>query len=164
MKSPPSKHISETTIHRVFEIALILKALHSVLEILLSIFVGLISTDTVLRWAKWVTQTELLEDPNDLIASYILKVARDFSLGGRSGIVAFLASHGIVKLVLVLSVLKGWPWAYPAFMVALAGLIGFQSFQLLHRLSAGLAVLTIFDVFVLFLTWHEYRLVRAKRQ
>lgn len=161
---PAAKGISEATIHRVFEVALILKAFHSILEILASILVGLISTDTVLQLAKWVTQSELLEDPNDLIAGYILKVARDFSLGGRSGVVAFLASHGIVKLTLVLSILKGWQWAYPAFMLALAGLIGFQSFQLSYHFSFGLAALTLFDVLILFLTWHEYRLVRAKRQ
>src|SRR5216684_1385357 len=106
----------EANIHRLFEIALLLKALHSLLEIVSGAVLAAVSTDSVLRIAKFVTQDELLEDPNDAIANYLLRVAQDLSVSSKATAAFFLLSHGAVKLVLVLSVMRGWPWAYPAFM------------------------------------------------
>jgi uncharacterized membrane protein len=150
-------------IHRMFEIALILKALHSLLEILGGLLLASVGTGTLLRIAKLVTRGELIEDPNDLIANYILHAAQNFSLSAKAAAVFFLLSHGMVKLVLVLSVMKGFSWAYPAFMLALALLIGIQSYQLWHHVSLLLAVVTIFDLIVLALTWHEYQMVRTSQ-
>jgi uncharacterized membrane protein len=49
-------------------------------------------------------------------------------------------------------------------MIALCLLIAYQSYQLTLSFSAGLAALTLFDVLMLGLTWHEYRLVRLARR
>ena len=156
--------IKEENVHRLFEITLLLKALHSLSEVVSGALLTAMSTDTVLRIAKFVTQNELLEDPNDLIANYLLRVAQHLSVSSKAAAAFFLLSHGTVKLVLVLAVMRGWAWAYPAFIVALGLLIGYQSYQLSHVFSVGLAALTIFDVLVLVLTWHEYRLVRMSNR
>jgi uncharacterized membrane protein len=156
--------IKEANVHRLFEIALLLKALHSLLEIVGGALLSAMSTDAVLRIAKFVTQGELLEDPNDLIANYLLQVAQDLSVSSKAAAAFFLLSHGSVKLALVLAVMRGWAWAYPAFLGALGLLIGYQSYQLWHVFSVGLTALTIFDVLVFVLTWHEYRLVRISKR
>ena len=52
-------------------------------------------------------------------------------------------------------------WAYPAFIIALAALITYHSYRLLHGVSIGLAALTVLDAVVLVLTWHEYRHMHA---
>lgn len=75
--------IKEANVHRLFEITLLLKALHSLLEIVSGAVLGAMSTDTVLKIAKFVTQSELLEDPNDLIANYLLQVAQDLSVSSK---------------------------------------------------------------------------------
>ena len=66
--------IKEANVHRLFEVTLLLKAVHSLMEIVSGAFLSAMSTDTVLRIAKFVTQGELLADPNDLIANYLLRV------------------------------------------------------------------------------------------
>jgi uncharacterized membrane protein len=86
------------------------------------------------------------------------------SVSSKAAAAFFLLSHGTVKLVLVLAVMRGWAWAYPAFVIALGLLIGYQSYQLWHVFSVGLTALTLFDVLVLVLTWHEYRLVRMSNR
>jgi uncharacterized membrane protein len=73
----------------------------------------------------------------------------------------YLLSHGAVKLFLVSAVMLGKLWAYPLFMAAPAFLIAYQSYQLTLGISAPLIFLTLLDLVVLGLTWHEYRLVRA---
>ncbi len=156
--------VKEANIHRLFEITLGLKAVHSLFEIISGALVAAMSTDMVFRIAKLVTQGELLEDPNDVIANYLLRMARTLSVSSKTAVAFFLLSHGTVKLVLVLAVMKGFAWAYPAFMVALGLLISYQSYQVWHVFSGGLAALTIVDVLVLLLTWHEYRVFRIRHR
>jgi uncharacterized membrane protein len=156
--------INERQIHRVFETALILKALHSLMEIVGGILLAGVSTGTLLKVAEVLTSRELHEDPNDLIANYILHLARTFSIDAKAATVFFLLSHGTVKLILVLSVMRGFSWAYPAFMLALGLLIAIQTFQLSHQVSLVLLAVTVLDVIVLALTWHEYRLLRGRQR
>jgi uncharacterized membrane protein len=154
----------EANVHRLFEIALLLKAANSLTEIVSGAALALINTDGILRIANWLTQHELLEDPNDLIANYVLRLAEGLSVGAKTAAAFFLFSHGVIKLALVLGVLAGLKGAYPAFIAALAVLIAYQTYQLSHIFSAGLFALTLLDVLVLVLTVHEYRLRRVQRQ
>jgi len=110
--------IKEANVHRLFEVTLLLKAVHSLMEIVSGALLSAMSTDTVLRIAKFVTQGELLADPNDLIANYLLRVAQDLSVSSKAAAAFFLLSRGSVKLALVLAVMRGFAWAYPAFLGA----------------------------------------------
>jgi uncharacterized membrane protein len=163
MTAPPTQQTArrQARIHRVFEIGLVLKAAHSVLEIVGGILLLAVSQQYMLRIANLLTQEELLRDPNDRIANYVVKVAHDLSTSARTFAAFYLLSHGIIKLVLIVEILRKRHWAYPAFIIALAALIAYQSYKLLHGLSIGLAALTVLDAVVLVLTWHEYRVVRA---
>ncbi len=155
---------AERRIHRIFQISLLLKAAHSVLEIAGGILLFAVSTDTVLRIVDRLTQDELSQDPHDRIANFLLHAARNLSVDAKSSAAFFLLSHGAVKLFLIVAVLRGKSWAYPAFMLALAGLIVYQTDQLLHVTSIGLAALTVLDAIVLVLTWHEYRFAILARR
>jgi uncharacterized membrane protein len=151
----------QARIHRVFEIGLVLKAAHSVLEIVGGILLLAVSQQRMLHIANLLTQEELLRDSNDRIAQYVVKVAHDLSTSAKTFAAFYLLSHGFIKLVLIVEILRKRHWAYPAFIIALAALISYQSYKLLHGLSIGLAALTVLDAVVLVLTWHEYRVVRA---
>jgi uncharacterized membrane protein len=154
----------EARVHRLFQISLLLKAAHSLFEIAGGILLAVLSQEAIPRIANFLTQEELLEDPRDVIANYILRSARSLSLDQKSTAAVFLLSHGIVKLFLIVAVLRNKPWAYPAFMIALGLLISYQSYSLMHVFSLGLTALTILDVIVLALASHEYRFtLRTKR-
>jgi uncharacterized membrane protein len=153
----------ELAIRRIFRVSLLLKAAHSVLELVGGVALYVASNDAILRLTRLVTSNELLEDPNDLVANFLLKTAESLSLDQKSAASIYLFSHGAIKLFLVVMVLRDRPWAYPLFMIALVFLIAYQSYQLTLGFSPWLAVLTAFDVVVLWLTWHEYRLNRASQ-
>jgi uncharacterized membrane protein len=148
----------EMLIRRIFRVGLFLKAAHSVLELVSAAGLALLSTGAIVWLAHIVTRAELVEDPNDVAARFVLSTAEHLSISQKSAAAVYLASHGAVKLFLVVMVLRERPWAYPAFMAALALLIAYQSFQLAHGWSVWLAGLTVLDLVVLVLTWHEYRL------
>jgi uncharacterized membrane protein len=52
-------------------------------------------------------------------------------------------------------------WAYPWMIAFLLLFIGYQGYRFALQPSWGLALLTVFDAFVVWLTWREYRRRRA---
>jgi uncharacterized membrane protein len=150
----------EKALRDLFRIGLFLKAAHSLVELIGGVALYFASSASILSLARDLTRHELLEDPNDLVATFLLRTAESLSIGRKSAAVIYLLSHGTVELFLVVMVLKEKPWAYPLFMIALGWLIAYQTYQLSLQWSPLLMALTALDLAVLVLTWHEYRLSR----
>ncbi len=51
-------------------------------------------------------------------------------------------------------------WAYPASFVVFGLFIAYQLYRYTYTHDAGLILLSIFDLFVIALALHEYRLLR----
>lgn len=75
----------------------------------------------------------------------------------------YLLAHGAVKVVLVVALLRNRLWAYPWMIAVLLAFIAYQLYQLAVSPTAGLVALTVFDAFVVLLTWHEYGRQRRHR-
>ena len=151
----------EKALRRLFRVGLFLKAIHSLIDLIGGAALYFASSEAILSLAQVLTRHELLEDPNDAVATFLLRSAESLSIDRKSAAVIYLLSHGAVELFLVVMVLRERPWAYPLFMIALGLLIGYQTYQLSLGWSLWLIALTVFDLVVLVLTWHEYRLYRA---
>jgi uncharacterized membrane protein len=152
--------LTEHRIHQVFTVSLLLKGAHATIECIGGIGLAFISTAAVYDWIAWLTQHELVEDPKDFVATHLLALAEGFSVSAKNFYVFYLLSHGIVKLFLVAALLRNKLWAYPASLVVLGLFIAYQVYRFSYTHSPGLMVLTVFDLFVMVLIWHEYRLVR----
>ena len=50
-------------------------------------------------------------------------------------------------------------WSYPASLIVLGLFIIYQLYRFFYTYSLGLIVLTVFDLIIMVLIWHEYRLV-----
>ena len=60
--------------------------------------------------------------------------------------------------------LRNRVWAYPAFIVAMIGFIFYQVYRMTFEVTFVLVAITLLDLIVLFLAWHEYGFVRRERQ
>ena len=67
-----------------------------------------------------------------------------------------------MKLALVTALLRNKIWAYPWMIVVLVLFIGYQLYRIVLSYSVGLIALTIFDVFIVALTWREYSKQRLR--
>lgn len=152
--------MKERRIHEIFEISILLKGAHALIECVGGILLVLVSTKAITDFVGWATQYELLEDPRDLIATRLLEWAQGFSIETQHFYAFYLLSHGAVKLLLVIGLLREKLWAYPASLIVLGLFIAYQIYRYSFTHSPALIVLSIFDIFVLILVWHEYRLVR----
>lgn len=76
---------------------------------------------------------------------------------GRHFAAVYLLSHGLVKLVLVVELLRNRLWAYPLMVVMLGIFVGYQSYRFFLTHSIAMVILTVFDLAVIALTAMEYR-------
>jgi uncharacterized membrane protein len=130
---------------RAFRIGLFLKGFDGMLECIGGFYLLLINPEQINRWARYLTQGELSRDPHDFIASHILKTAHE--LTGTSLIfgAAYLLSHGIIKLVLVIEVIRNHLWAYLALIVVTSLFVVYQVYRLaVNGFSLSILLLTIF--------------------
>ena len=152
--------MNEHRIHQVFQISVLLKGAHALIECLSGVVFALVSTSAIKDLVNTLTQEELLEDPKDFLATHLLAAAQQFSVGTKNFYAFYLLSHGVVKLFLVVGLLRNKLWSYPASLIVLGLFIVYQLYRFSYTHGVGLIVLTIFDIVVVGLIWHEYRLVR----
>ena len=155
--------MNEHRIHQIFNFSVLMKGAHALIEIIGGIALYLVSTATIHSWVNFLTQEELVEDPSDFLASHLLVFAQTFSVGTKAFYAFYLLSHGLIKILLVAGLLRGKLWSYPASLAALTLFIVYQLYRYSYTHSFGLIVLTVFDVFVMVLIWHEYRLMRNRK-
>lgn len=149
--------------HRVlddtFKASIVVKGVDGLLEVVGGLVLLLVPTDRLNRLAHWLTQHELSQDRHDFVATHLLHLTE--SLRGTPVFAGlYLLTHGVVKVVLVAALLRNKMWAYPATLVFLVGFIVYQLYRMFIGPSVGLALLTVFDAFVTWLVWREYRLRR----
>lgn len=152
--------MSERRIHQIFEVSVLLKGAHALIECIGGLVLALASTSAITHLVNQLTQDELIEDPNDFVATHLLSVAQGLTFSTQHFYAFYLLSHGAIKICLVIGLLRNRLWAYPASLVVLCLFIVYQLYRFSYTHSLGLVILTVFDVFVMGLIWHEYRLVR----
>jgi uncharacterized membrane protein len=152
--------MNERRIHQIFEISILLKGAHALIECIGGLMLAFVSTNTITGLVNSLTQDELIEDPNDFVGTHLSILAQSFTLSTQHFYAFYLLSHGVIKVLLVIGLLRNKLWAYPASLVVLGLFIVYQLYRFSYPHGFGLIVLTVFDVFVMGLIWHEYRLVR----
>nr|WP_269437410.1 MULTISPECIES: DUF2127 domain-containing protein [unclassified Arthrobacter] len=139
-----------------------LKGLDGLLEFVGGIFLLLVTPREIGSIVQFLTQHELSEDPGNLIANALKHWADSLTVSASLFGAAYLLLHGLVKIVLVWAVLKDYLWAYPWMIGFLLVFIAFQAYEIFASFSWALVLLTLFDIFVVGLTWHEYGARRAQ--
>jgi uncharacterized membrane protein len=149
------------SLDRTFRISVTLKGLDGALEVIGGIVLLFVHPTTIDHFARFISQHELSQDRHDFIARHLLHSAGQLSHGSTIFAAVYLLSHGLAKVVLVVAVLREQLWAYPGMIVLLLAFIAYQLYRLSIRLTLGLSLLTLFDAFVVWLTWREYQAKQA---
>jgi uncharacterized membrane protein len=121
-------------LHVAFEVGVVLKGLNGLFEL--------------------VAGTLLLLFPHNAL------VMRHLSSHDERFAAIYLLSHGIVKGVLVYGLLREQLWAFPWAIAVFTGFGVYQVVRYFQQPSIWMVVLTVLDVFVILLTWFEWRRVK----
>jgi len=153
--------MNEQRIHQIFTVSVLLKGAHALLECVSGVALALVNPESIRDFVSTITLHELVEKPDDFIATHLLRWAAEFDVSTQHFYAFYLFSHGIVKVFLVIGLLRRQLWAYPASLVVLSLFIAYQLYRYTHTRGVGLIVLTVFDLVVMVLIWHEYKLLRG---
>lgn len=152
--------MQEKRIHQIFVLSVALKGLHALFEIVAGIALYLVSTQTIVgRISRWSSRA-IAEERHDWIATRLLHFSQNFSVSQHHFFAFYLLSHGLIKGVLVGGLLKEKLWAYPASFAVFGLFILYQLYRYGFTHEVALIILSIFDLFVIALAVHEYRLLR----
>ncbi|MBT8158917.1 MULTISPECIES: DUF2127 domain-containing protein [Arthrobacter] len=164
MEHIPSGQTAEkrTALDRTFRISLSLKGLDGVLELVGGVLLLFVSPQQIGSIVRLLTQHELSEDPHDLIANALVHATGNLPASASIFGAIYLLLHGIVKVVLVWAVLRDKLWAYPWMIAFLLVFIAHQVYKILVSFSWGLTLLTAFDIFIVWITWREFRRHKPK--
>lgn len=145
----------------LFLLSVWFKGLDGMLELLGGAALMSVSPAFILHTVRYLTQDELAEDPRDLVANALLRIASRLSFASEHFIALYLLIHGMVKIGLVWALLRRVLIAYPASIVIFAGFIAYQVYRYTLTPGLGLLALTALDFVVIFLIALEYRALRS---
>ncbi len=74
------ERMNERRIHQIFEISVLLKGAHALIECIGGLALTFVSTNTIRGLVNALTQEELIEDPNDFVAGHLLSLAQNFTV------------------------------------------------------------------------------------
>jgi uncharacterized membrane protein len=151
----------QDTLDRAFQIGIIAKGLNGLAELVGGLLLLFVGPGGIHHLVAALTQGELSEDPNDVIARYLLHTADGLTGSAVLFGAVYLLLHGAVKVGLVIALLLNKLWAYPCTITVLLIFIGYQLYRVVLQPSLGLVALTGFDAVIVVLTWREYRRQRG---
>src|SRR5216683_7222962 len=152
----------EKTFRLLFRISLLLKGAFSLLEIVGGILAYYVSQQYLLQLVTTITQEELTEDPHDFVAHFLIQSAQQLSVSAQHFAAFYLLSHGVIKTGLIVGLLREKLWYYPVSMLVFAIFVAYQLFRFQVTHSPWLMAITILDIAVIAMTWHEYRFLRQR--
>ncbi len=158
--SVPANNSEEKDIRHVFVISLILKGISSFLEIIGGLL--LLFTGSITAFFSFLIHEELLEEPTNFIAGTLRHILPYFSAHGQLFGALYLLFHGIIKIFLVINLIRNRLWAYPTAIIVLLVFVAYQTGRFAYTHSPVLAFMTLFDVLIIIMTWHEYGLMKKR--
>ncbi len=154
--------VKENTIRQAFRLSLVIKASFAALEILAGVFSMFVTQDRLLRLMLYVTQNERAEDASDRLSHALIQYAQQFSINQQHFIILYLLTHGLLKLLLILGLLKKKLWCYPLAIAIFALFIDYQMGRYAVTHSLWLLIMTALDVIVIGLTWYEWNYLKKQ--
>src|SRR5690242_17500799 len=138
--------MQEKRVHQIFVVSVLFKGAHALIEVAGGLALYLLSADTIANWLDEIDKQGWVE--------------RHFPFTEQHFYAFYLLSHGLVKSVLIVGLLREKLWAYPASFAVFGAFIAYQLYRYSYTHEIALIALSIFDLFVIYLAVHEYRLLR----
>ena len=155
-----TKHPLYALLHNFFEITILIKGISGLLEIMFGFLFIFLDRQTIYNLLIGASHRKVISHSGHFAADYLVRQANNFSLNTKYFIAFYFLFYGAMNLFLIISLLRGKMWAYPAAMVFFVIFIVYQFYRFFMRHSGLLLFFAIFDIFLVALTWFEYERVK----
>ncbi len=157
METPQEEH----QVYEFFRFGVILKGLISVAEVVVGILILLIPHTYVVQFVQMIADFTSSQTHFTSLLSHITTELETFTTGAVVFLALYLLSRGLIKVFIIWGLLKNKLWAYPVSLFVLGLFVLFQLYQIATTHSVLVISITLFDLFVMYFIWREYRIVTA---
>jgi len=157
-------HQPRNMLLNTFRCSIVLKGLFALFECVTGATLFFVRGRTLNRIALRIGTLDLSRNRHDWINVHLRHMAAGITGTGRHFAAAYLLSHGLVKVVLVIELLRNRLWAYPLLIAVLGAFVGYQGYRFVLTHSIAMIALSVFDLAVITLTALEYREQLALRR
>lgn len=151
----------KTLLDKTYEVGIILKGIDGVLELIGAAALLFIPGHYFHAFSHWITELEAGSSHQGFISTHITRFGEELANGRHVFAILFLLTHGLVKVVLVVCLLRNKLWAYPFGLVALTLFLVYQLYEMAIRPTFGMGFLTVLDAIIIWLVWREWHQVKA---
>ena len=146
----------KSLMHRLFEVGVVVKGIHGVVDFIGAAIIYVVSGTTMLRILESVTSGELSDDPNDFLANYILNHAH-ITAQGKDFAALYLCVSGIINIIIAIGLFLHRKYMFPVAKILLGCFVLYQMYHFVRFHSPWLLILIIYDISVIGLIYLEYR-------
>jgi uncharacterized membrane protein len=145
---------------RMFELALLLKGLNRLVELVGGMLALFVPLRTVNQVVLWLTASEIEDDPNDWLAHTLIDAAEKLSMGTKLYASFYLLAHGAINVFLVYFLWREKPWAFPVGLSLIGALVCYSLYRFTHTHSLSLLFFAAIDLVIMWFIWRESLLRR----
>jgi uncharacterized membrane protein len=145
-------------LHRAYLVTIFVKGFDGALETLLGLAIAAFGPDRLYAFVIRITAPELYDNRKSHAFRLVRLAADHLASGPRHFIITYLLIHGILKLWIAVTLLRGGGrWIFPLASLVLLAFIGFMSYRLSEQWSNWLLGFALFDTVTLALVINEWR-------
>ena len=148
---------------RLFIIGMWWRIGYGFLRILFGLALLKVVGDPLIDVLKNLMSYELLEDPSDILYSFVTHTLTVHPLYVSYFLAFYFIFWGVVDMVLSYHLIKHRLWAFPVSFVLIGGFILYEIIRFTHTHSYILLGIIILDSFILWLIWREYQKMKSKK-
>ena len=153
--------MANKSVSRLFKYSLFVKAFDGIVEIITGVGLLIIRPQTINAFVSSLARGELIEEPGNKIATYLLTHGQ-VSIQGVIFVSVLLLVRGLVKIIVITGLLQRKIWVYPMAIIVFTALTIYQTYVYFLNPSIFLLLLSILDVIVIALTTREYKIATKK--
>jgi uncharacterized membrane protein len=146
---------------KTFHTGITIKGFDGILECIGGVLIWFIKPNSMNAIVRFAALHDLPGKYDEMLVAQLLHTTEMLANGGKTFASVYLITHGLSKVILVIALWMNKLWAYPLTMFVFAVFCVYQMHRYTRTHSIWLIVLTIFDLFLIYLTWREY--VQKKR-
>ena len=142
--------------HRLFEIGIVVKGLHGLLEFAAAVALYIVSGAMIYHAITVFLFDELSEDPNDFLANFLL-LHTHVTTHGKDFAALYLFISGIINIIIAIGLLLHRKNMFPVAKLILAAFVVYQAHLFVKTHSLWLVVFILYDLAIIALIYSEYR-------
>ena len=143
-------------LHRAYLGALFIKGFDGAVETLVGLAIAIAGPQRIYAGILRLTTPELDDDRPHRVIHAIQHGASGLAEASQLFIVTYLLVHGVLKLGIVITLMRGERWIFPIASLILSGFILYMGYHLAHRWSGWLFAFALFDFLTLGLVLNEW--------